>query len=328
MTYRGRADRLRLLRAQPHARLGRRRGRGDRRGLRPRPRQGRGLRARLRRGEAFTDAAAMLAAVRPDFVDVATTVESHRPLVELALRARRADGLPEAVRGDATPTGCAMVEAAERGGAAADRARELPLADAVPACCGRELDRGRDRAARTSRGSRSAMAIRPLRQPALSGGGRGFRADGRGAAPVRRGAVPDGGRGAARPARRSGCNPAVRGEDAFAALLRHDERRGVERGVLVLLARSSPSRFRRRWSGSRASEGTLELTFDYRMRLHRDGRGRGDRRASPRCRPGARGPGTRCRTSVAAFEAHVVDGARGAGRAAAVGRGTTSARWR
>ena len=35
--------------------------------------------------EAHTDAAAMLAAVEPDFVDVATTVETHRPLVELAL---------------------------------------------------------------------------------------------------------------------------------------------------------------------------------------------------------------------------------------------------
>ena len=34
----------------------------------------------------FTDAAAMLAEVRPDVTDVATTVPSHRPLVELAAR--------------------------------------------------------------------------------------------------------------------------------------------------------------------------------------------------------------------------------------------------
>ena len=33
----------------------------------------------------FTDAAAMLAELSPDFVDVATTVATHRPLVELAL---------------------------------------------------------------------------------------------------------------------------------------------------------------------------------------------------------------------------------------------------
>ena len=35
--------------------------------------------------EVFIDAEAMLKAIRPDFVDVATTAESHRPLVELAL---------------------------------------------------------------------------------------------------------------------------------------------------------------------------------------------------------------------------------------------------
>ena len=35
-------------------------------------------------GQAYTDAAAMLRETRPDFVDIATTVASHRPLVELA----------------------------------------------------------------------------------------------------------------------------------------------------------------------------------------------------------------------------------------------------
>ena len=35
-------------------------------------------------GRAYTDAAAMLRETRPDFVDIATTVPSHRPLVELA----------------------------------------------------------------------------------------------------------------------------------------------------------------------------------------------------------------------------------------------------
>ncbi|MFD1810214.1 Gfo/Idh/MocA family protein [Gemmobacter lanyuensis] len=33
---------------------------------------------------AYTDAAAMIAAERLDFVDIATTVASHRPLVEMA----------------------------------------------------------------------------------------------------------------------------------------------------------------------------------------------------------------------------------------------------
>ncbi len=39
--------------------------------------------------EPYTDAASMLAAVKPDFVDIATTVASHRPLVELAARHAR-----------------------------------------------------------------------------------------------------------------------------------------------------------------------------------------------------------------------------------------------
>lgn len=39
---------------------------------------------------AYTDAAAMLAEVKPDFTDIATTVASHRPLVELAARHSRA----------------------------------------------------------------------------------------------------------------------------------------------------------------------------------------------------------------------------------------------
>ena len=34
----------------------------------------------------YTDAGAMLAEVRPEFADVATTVEHHRPLVELCLK--------------------------------------------------------------------------------------------------------------------------------------------------------------------------------------------------------------------------------------------------
>lgn len=40
--------------------------------------------------QPFTDAATMLAAHRPDFTDIATTVDSHRPLVELAARHSRA----------------------------------------------------------------------------------------------------------------------------------------------------------------------------------------------------------------------------------------------
>jgi D-apiose dehydrogenase len=66
-------------------------------------------------GRAYTDAEAMLAEIRPDFVDVATTVESHRPLVEMSLGAGALTicQKPFAARyADAV----AMVEAADRTG--------------------------------------------------------------------------------------------------------------------------------------------------------------------------------------------------------------------
>jgi D-apiose dehydrogenase len=61
------------------------------------------------------DAAAMLEAVRPDFVDVATTVETHRPLVELALGAG-ALTICQKPFAETWADGRAMLEAAERAG--------------------------------------------------------------------------------------------------------------------------------------------------------------------------------------------------------------------
>ena len=56
----------------------------------------------------YRDAAAMLAAERLDFVDIATTVESHRPLVEMCAAAGLpADGHPARLRDPATHTAVA-----------------------------------------------------------------------------------------------------------------------------------------------------------------------------------------------------------------------------
>jgi predicted dehydrogenase len=66
-------------------------------------------------GRRYTDAAAMLAGEELDFVDIATTVESHRPLVELTL----SHGLPTICQKPFAPTledGKAMVAAARRAG--------------------------------------------------------------------------------------------------------------------------------------------------------------------------------------------------------------------
>ena len=63
----------------------------------------------------YDDAAKMFAAERLDFVDVATTMPSHRPLVELAA----AHGVPVIVQKPLAPTTAdcvALVEAAERAG--------------------------------------------------------------------------------------------------------------------------------------------------------------------------------------------------------------------
>lgn len=63
----------------------------------------------------FTDAEAMLGKLRPDFVDIVTTMPSHRALVELAARHR----VPTIVQKPLAPTladGVAMVEACERAG--------------------------------------------------------------------------------------------------------------------------------------------------------------------------------------------------------------------
>jgi predicted dehydrogenase len=71
--------------------------------------------ARFGAGASFTDPAAMLAAAAPDFVDIVTTMPSHRALVELAARHR----VPAIVQKPFAPTlaDCAaMVRACEAAG--------------------------------------------------------------------------------------------------------------------------------------------------------------------------------------------------------------------
>lgn len=65
--------------------------------------------------QGFTDAAEMLATVRPDFADVATTVETHRPLVELCL-SHGALTICQKPFAETYADGLAMVRAAETAG--------------------------------------------------------------------------------------------------------------------------------------------------------------------------------------------------------------------
>ena len=296
---------MRVLRAQPHAWLGGRGGRGDRRGLRHRPREGRGVRAGFRRGGGLHrrrgDAEGGEAGFRGRGDDGGEPSAAGRA----GAVARGADGLPEAVRRD-----LGRRRGDGRGGGAgrtaADRAREFPLGAGVPDRA-RGDRRGRDRRA-AFRAAVVPARIRRLRQPALPGGGRGFRADGCRAASVRRGAFPDGRRGVGRlhdAAAQSDRDRRGRVHRAAAARVRGR----VERGVQFLLE-------------DRAGSVSGDLRLDRRA----GGDDRGDLRLSD---PGAsrrRGAGDRRRSAGAVLGREAVAHGAGFGRGLRGARGRGAAR--
>jgi D-apiose dehydrogenase len=196
-----------------------------------------------------------------------------------------------------------MVEAAERAGAAADRARELPLAEGLP----RAARRARPRHGRRPRFARISFrhGYRPLpNQPYL--------------AEVEDFAIMDVGLHLFDVARfllgdveRVSCetqrlNPKVRGEDAFTALLRHEggavasvecsfdshhRARSVpaDAGLARGRARHAGARLRLQHAGARATAKSREIDGEPAVPAW-----------------GAR-PWHAVQDSVAAFEAHVVD---------------------
>lgn len=252
--------------------------------------------------QVFDDAAEMLAAVRPDFVDVATTVESHRPLVELSL----GQGALTVCQKPFAPTyadGLAMVEAAERAG------RPLIVHENFRWQRAFRLLRAQLDAGAVGKPQFARIVFRHgypdlyVNQPYL--------------AEVEDFALMDVGLHLFDVARfllgdvtRISCetqrlNPAVRGEDAFAALLRH-ESGAVASVECSFFSKIEPDPFPETMVWLEGAEGTLELTNGYRLRLHRRGAVEeinGDP-AAPAW--GAR-PWHAVQDSVAAFEAHVVE---------------------
>ncbi len=250
----------------------------------------------------FTDAAAMLAAVRPDFVDVATTVESHRPLVELSLAAGALTVCqkPFALN---YADGLAMVEAADRAG------RPLIVHENFRWQRAFRLLRARLDAGAVGRPQFARLVFRHgypdlyVNQPYL--------------AEVADFALMDVGLHLFDVARfllgdvaRLSCetqrlNPAVRGEDAFAALLRH-EGGAVSSVECSFFSKIEPDPFPETLVWLEGETGTLELTHGYRLRLHR--RGAVEEIDGEPAVPawGAR-PWHAVQDSVAAFEAHVVE---------------------
>ena len=250
----------------------------------------------------FDDAAEMLSATRPDFVDIATTVESHRPLVELSL-AHGALTVCQKPFALSYADGLAMVEAAERAG--------LPLIVHENFRWQRafRLLRGQLDAGVVGQPQFARLVFRHgypdlyVNQPYLAEVEDFALMDvGLHLFDVARWLMGDVSRIACETQR---LNPAVRGEDAFTALLRHDS--GAASSVeCSFFSRIAPDPFPETLVWLEGAEGTLELTNGYQLRLHR-GRAVETIDGDPPAPAWGARPWHAVQDSVAAFEAHVVD---------------------
>jgi predicted dehydrogenase len=215
---------------------------------------------------AHTDAAALLAEERPDFVDIATTVGSHRALVELAA-AHAGMVICQKPLAETFADGQAMVAACERAGIpflVHENFRWQSPCRALRAA----IDAGAIGTPRYLRLTFSHAYDIYANQPYL--------------AQVRDLALTDVGLHlfdmvrflmgdiatvACHTQRR---NPAVAGQDAFVALLRHGS--GATSTVeCSFLSHYAPDPFPQTLALVEGSAGTLELTAGYGLRLHRDG---------------------------------------------------------
>lgn len=248
----------------------------------------------------YTDAAAMLAEVRPDFADVATTVEHHRPLVELCL-ASGAATVCQKPFAETYEDGLAMVNAA------ADAGRPLIIHENFrwqrPMI---ELRKRLD-AGVIGTPTFARLAFRHgydvyANQPYL--------------ATTPRFAIMDVGLhlfdlarfllGDAQDifAMTQSLKPGIAGEDAFIAITHHA-------GVLCSIecsffSKIVPDPFPQTLAWVEGTQGTLEVTGDYTLRVHKDGALKEIDVEPPVPSWGAK-PWHAVQDSVAAFERHVVD---------------------
>ncbi len=249
----------------------------------------------------YTDAAAMLAAEQPDFVDVATTVESHRVLVELAL-AHGALTVCQKPFAETYADGKAMVDAAAAAGKPLvihENFRwERPLM-ALKA----ELAAGAIGAPTFARLSFRHGYDVYANQPYLAKTERFAIMDvGLHLFDVDRFLLGD---AADIHARTQSIKPGIAGEDAFIATIGHKS--GVVSSVECSFAsKIAPDPFPQTLVWLEGTEGTLEVTGDYRLRLHKGGRVTETDVEPPVPAWGER-PWHAVQDSVAAFEAHVVD---------------------
>jgi len=250
---------------------------------------------------AFTDAVAMLDTLRPDFVDIATTVTSHRPLVELAAP-RTSLVICQKPLAQTLADARAMVAACDRAG--------IPLLvhenfrwQAPFRALRAALDAGQIGAPQFLRLSfRHGFDIY-ANQPYL--------------AQVRDLALTDVGLHLFDLARfllgdvvsvacqTQRLNPHVTGQDAFTALLRHQSG-AVSSIECSFHSTYAPDPFPQTLAVLEGSKGTLELSAGYRMTLHRNGQS-AVTDVQPALPAWSEKPWHLVQDSVLAFQTHAID---------------------
>lgn len=265
------------------------------------PAKAQGFASRYNIARHYTDADAMLAAEKPDFADVATTVETHRPLVELCL-GHGALTVCQKPFAETYADGASMVNAAEAAGKPLiihENFRwQLPLMAAKKA-----LDSGAIGAPTFARISFRHGYDVYANQPYL--------------AKVEQFAIMDVGLHlfdvaryllgdtAEISCRTQSLKPGIAGEDAFTATL------GQKSGVVVnvecsFFSKIAPDPFPQTLIWLEGTDGTIEVTGDYRLRIHKDGEVTEEDVEPPIPSWGDK-PWHAVQASVSAFEAHVVD---------------------
>jgi len=251
--------------------------------------------------KVYTDAAEMMAAEKPDFADVATTVQSHRPLVELCL-SHGATTVCQKPFAETYADGKAMVDAAASAG--------KPLIIHENFRWERPLMALKERldAGDIGKPTFVRLAFRHgydvyANQPYLAETERFAIMDvGLHLFDVDRYLLGD---AVDIHCRTQSIKPGIAGEDVFIATLGHES--GVVSSVECSFAsKIVPDPFPQTLAWVEGTDGTLEVTGDYRLRLHKDGAVHETDVEPPVPAWGER-PWHAVQDSVSAFERHVVD---------------------
>ena len=248
--------------------------------------------------EAGTDAGEMLARLQPDFVDIATTVGSHRALVELAARHARMV-ICQKPFAETVADAAAMVTACDARGVALTVHENFRWQRPFREMKARMDLIGTPRFLRLAfRHGYDIYANQPylatVQDLALTDVGLHL-------FDMARDLMGDVVRVACETQRR---NPAVTGEDAFTALLRHASG-AVSSVECSFHSALTPDPFPQTLALVEGDAGSVEVLSGYRLRLHRGGQVE-EIDAEPDCPEWGAKPWHLIQDSVVAFQAHAV----------------------